>query len=57
MTENKEDFKTTLQLQRSTLDRLKKFGKKGEKYEDVLKNLMDFYESAYLRVSPGDGRD
>lgn len=57
MTENKEDFKTTLQLQRSTLDRLKKFGKKGEKYEDVLKNLMDFYESAYLRVSPGDGGD
>jgi hypothetical protein len=36
--------KTTIQLEESTRDRLKGFGKKGESYDDIVIRLMDIAE-------------
>ncbi len=33
--------KTTIQIKKSTVTRLKSYGKKGETYDDVLNRLLD----------------
>ena len=39
----KSEF-TTLAVRKKTRDRLKKFGIKGDLYDDIVNKLMDFYE-------------
>ena len=36
---------TTVALSKGTKDRLDKFGDKGDKYEDIILRLVNFYES------------
>jgi hypothetical protein len=38
--------KTTIVVDTSTREKLKKFGSKGETYEDIILRLMKFYEGA-----------
>lgn len=36
--------RTTIVVDTTTRDKLKKFGAKGETYEDIIKKLMDSYD-------------
>ena len=42
---SKEMGRTTLVVDTSTRDKLKKFGVKGETYEDIILKLMKYYEA------------
>ena len=44
MITNDSLVRTTIVVDTSTRDKLKKFGSKGETYEDIILKLMDSYE-------------
>ena len=43
---NAKEF-TTIAIRKKTRTRLRKFGFKGELYDDILNKLMDFYEQHF----------
>ncbi|MFW6176227.1 MAG: DUF7557 family protein [Thermoplasmatota archaeon] len=39
---------TTIQVKKDTREKLKKFGHKGESYDDIIKRLMEYCEELNL---------
>ena len=48
--EEKEPTNTTLPLEKTTRNRVAEFGRKREKYDDILHRLMDFYEEHHIKT-------